>query len=148
MSRQNPGAFPLLDLLARQWRLPAPALSVGFDGSSRALVAPLADGRVALIVVEDSEPPESRIAVDETGRRTIAPRRGEPKPAIVLTARGEGPAKVAAAHGEGFVMAHGDGSLSRSGRGRLRDAGRARRRGDRARRIRGGAPDDRERERR
>jgi hypothetical protein len=111
LSRQNPGAFPLFDLLARQWRLPAPPVAAVFDAASRALAAPLADGRVALIGVEDAEPPESRIAVDEAGRRTIAPRRGEPRPAIVLPARGEGAARVAAMR-EGFVVARGD-ELSR-----------------------------------
>ena len=111
MSRQNPGAFPLFDLLARQWRLPSPPLAAMFDAASRTLAAPLADGRVALIATEDAEPPESRIAVDEAGRRTIAARRGEPRPAIVLPARGGAAVRVAAM-GEGFVIARGD-DLSR-----------------------------------
>jgi hypothetical protein len=112
VSAQNPGAFPLFDLLARQWRLPAQPVAAVYDAASSTLAAPLVDGRVALISVDDAEPAESRIVVDEAGRRTIAPRRREPRPAIVAPARGEGPACVAAAAGGGYVVARGDGGVS------------------------------------
>ena len=111
MSRQSPGGFPLFDLLARRWRLPSPALSIHFDAASQTLAAPLADGRIALIGAADSEPPEARIAVDEAGRRTITPRKGEPRPAIMLGAEG-GPATLVAA-GEGFVVSRAGGALAR-----------------------------------
>ncbi len=113
MSREKPGAYPLFDLLGRQWRLPAPAASVAFDRESRALAAALSDGRVALILTDDDEAPEQRIAADETGRRTISPRRGAPRPAIVLPAKGAGPALISAAARGGFVVAHGDGALEK-----------------------------------
>ena len=110
MSRQNPGGFPLFDLLARRWRLPAPATSALFDVASQTLAAPLTDGSIALIGVADAEPPEARIAVDEAGRRTITPRRGEPRAAILLAAEG-GPPKLAAS-GAGFVVSREGGGLA------------------------------------
>jgi hypothetical protein len=113
MSRVNPGAFPLLDLLGRRWRLPASATSAVLSRTGRALAAALADGRIALVATDDAEPPESRIAVDEFGRRTIAPRQGAPRPAIVLGAPGTGPALASAAAGGGFVVAWSDGALAR-----------------------------------
>ena len=113
MSHENPGAFSLFDLLGRRWRLPAPAVSAEFDAAGGALALALADGRVAVVATEDSEPPESRLAVDESGRRTITPRRGAPRPAIVLGAQGPRPAVVSAAAGGGFVVAHHDGALTR-----------------------------------
>lgn len=111
MNRRNPGEFPLFGLLARRWRLAAPAQSIQFDAASQTLAAALADGRVALIGAPDSEPPEARIAIDDAGRRTITPRKGEPRPAIMLAAEGEGPAKLAAA-GEGFVVSRPGGGLA------------------------------------
>jgi len=81
----------------------------------------LADGRTAVVATEDSDPAESRIAVDEAGRRTIAPRQSAPRPAIVLGAQGPGPALLSAAAGGGFVVAHRDGALSRlSAEGEMR----------------------------
>jgi hypothetical protein len=112
LSRESPGAFPLFDLLARRWRLPAPAAELCFNASASAVAATLADGRVALVDVADAEPPEKRIVVDDAGRRTIAPRRGEPRPAVVLAARGAGPARLAPGRGDNFLIARGDGSLA------------------------------------
>ncbi len=107
MSRESPGAFPLFDLLARQWRLPAPATGLYFNANSSAVAAALQDGRVALVAVADPEPPESRIAEDDAGRRTITARRAEPAPALVLAAHGDRPVRIAAGPGESFLIARG-----------------------------------------
>ena len=94
MSSHQPGGFALFDLLARRWRLPAPVTTLAFDAASSTLLGALADGRLALIGAADAEPPDARIAVDAAGRRTIAPRKSEPRPAIVI--EGTGVAKIAA----------------------------------------------------
>src|SRR5208337_4369666 len=94
MNRETPSALLLFELLARHWSVPAPAVGLVFNRSESRLAAPLADGSLALVDFADPEPPESRIATDDAGRRTIAPRRSEPRPATIVAACGTGPAEA------------------------------------------------------
>ena len=113
MNRESPSAFLLFELLARRWAVPAAALSLKFNGPQSRLAAPLADGSVALIDCADPEPPESRITADDSGRRTIAPRRSDPRAATIVAARGPGPAEACRGPGDGFLVAYRDASLWR-----------------------------------
>jgi hypothetical protein len=70
-------------------------------------------GSTALIDCADEEPPESRIAVDQAGRRTIAPRRSAPRPATIVRASGPGPAEAVCGPDDGFLLAWRDASLTR-----------------------------------
>ena len=102
MNRETPSALLMFELLARRWAAPAPALGLTFNASQSHVAAPLADGSIALVDCADAEPPESRIAVDASGRRTISPRRSEPRPATILAASGPGPAEVVCGPDDGF----------------------------------------------
>ena len=113
MNRETPGALLLFELIARRWAVPVAAKGLVFSLSQNRLAAPLADGRVALIDCADPEPPDGRIAVDSAGRRAIAPRRIEPRPAMIAGAAEGEPARVAPGAGDGFLVAMGDASLFR-----------------------------------
>ncbi len=104
----------MFELLARRWAAPASAVGLTFNASQSHVAAPLADGSIALVDCADAEPPESRIAVDASGRRTISPRRSEPRPATILAAYGPGPAEVVCGPDDGgFLIAWRDASLWR-----------------------------------
>ncbi len=103
----------MFELLARRWAAPTPVLGLTFNTSQSYVAAPLADGSIVLVNSSDAEPPESRIAVDPSGRRTISPRRSEPRPATILAASGPGPAEVVCGPDDGFLIAWRDASLWR-----------------------------------
>jgi sugar lactone lactonase YvrE len=84
-----------------------------FNASHSRLAAPLANGSIALVDCADAEPPESRMATDQAGRRTIAPRRSTPRPATIVPASGPGPAEVVCGPDDGFLIAWRDASLTR-----------------------------------
>jgi len=113
MNRETPSALLLFELLARHWSVPAPAVGLVFNRSESRLAAPLADGSLALVDCADPEPPESRIATDDAGRRTIAPRRSEPRPATIVAACGTGPAEAVCGPDDGFLIACRAASLTR-----------------------------------
>ena len=113
MNRETPSALLMFELFARRWVVPAPALGLTFNVSQSHVASPLADGSIALVACADAEPPESRIAVDAAGRRTIAPRRSGPRPATILPASGPGPAEVVCGPDDGFLIAWRDASLCR-----------------------------------
>ncbi len=103
----------MFELFARRWAVPAPAVGLMFNASQRQAAAPLGDGSIALVACADAEPPESRIAVDASGRRTIAPRRSGPRAASIVAASGPGPAQIVSGSDDGFLMAWRDASLWR-----------------------------------
>jgi len=113
VNRETPSALLLFELLARRWAVPAPAVGLTFNASQSRLVAPLGDGSLALIDCADPEPPERRIGVDEAGRRTIAPRRSEARPATIVPAAGPGPARAVRGADDEFLVAWHDASLAR-----------------------------------
>jgi hypothetical protein len=113
VNRETPSALLLFELIARRWTLPAPPRSLTFNASHSRLAAPLANGSIALVDCDDAEPPESRIATDQAGRRTIAPRRSAPRPATIVPASGPGPAEVVCGPDDGFLIAWRDASLTR-----------------------------------
>ncbi len=103
----------MFELFARRWAVPAPAVGLMFNASQTQAAAPLGDGSIALVACADAEPPESRIAVDASGRRTIAPRRSGPRAASIVAASGPGPAQIVSGSDDGFLMAWRDASLWR-----------------------------------
>ncbi len=103
----------MFELFARRWAVPAPAVGLMFNASQSQAAAPLGDGSIALVACADAEPPESRIAVDASGRRTIAPRRSAPRAASIVAASGPGPARIVSGSDDGFLMAWRDASLWR-----------------------------------
>ncbi len=103
----------MFELFARRWAVPAPALGLMFNASQSHAAAPLGDGSIALVVCADAEPPESRIAVDASGRRTIAPRRSAPRAASIVAASGPGPAQIVSGSDDEFLIAWRDASLWR-----------------------------------
>jgi hypothetical protein len=113
VNRETPSALLLFELIARRWTVPAPPRSVIFNASHSRLAAPLANGSIALVDCADAEPPESRMATDQAGRRTIAPRRSTPRPATIVPASGPGPAEVVCGPDDGFLIAWRDASLTR-----------------------------------
>jgi hypothetical protein len=113
VNRETPSALLLFELIARRWTVPAPPRSLTFNASQSRLAAPLADGSTALFDCADPEPPESRMATDQAGRRTIAPRRSPPRPATIVPASGPGPAQVVRGPDDGFLIAWRDASLTR-----------------------------------
>lgn len=112
MNRETPSALLLFELIARRWTVPAPARGLVFNAAQSRLIAPLADGSIALVDAADPEPPDSRIAEDEAGRKTIAPRRSSPRPATIVPAVGKGKAEAVRGSGDGFVVAWRDGGLA------------------------------------
>ena len=113
MNQESPSAFLLFELLARRWTVPSPAVGLAFNAPQSRLAAPLADGSIALVDCADREPPEGRIGADDSGRRTIAPRRSDPPPATVAAAQGPGAAAVCCEAGDGFLVAYRDAGLWR-----------------------------------
>ena len=103
----------MFELFARRWAIPSPAHGLIFNASQSRIAAPLADGSIALVECADAEPPESRIAVDASGRRTIAPRRSGPRPATIVAATGPGPADIVCGPDDEFLIAWRDASLCR-----------------------------------
>ena len=113
MNRETPSAFLLFELLARRWTTPAAVEAVSFNAAQSHVAAPLANGSIALVACADREAPEDRIATDDAGRKTIAPRKLNLPPATVAAARGPGPAKMRPDGGDGFLVGYRDGSLWR-----------------------------------
>lgn len=113
----------MFELFARRWAVPAPALGLMFNASQSQAAAPLGDGSIALVACADAEPPESRIAVDASGRRTIAPRRSAPRAASIVAASGPGPAQIVSGSDDEFLIAWNDAESVASRPGRDGDPG-------------------------
>ena len=80
-----PEAMSLFDLIARPWDLGSEVRQVLFNATGSAMLAVLADGRLAFLRTEDAEDPDKRMRMDvETGRTTIRPRE-MPLPAPVMS---------------------------------------------------------------
>ena len=82
-----PQAMTLFDLIARNWDLGCAVHAVQFNASGSALVAVLADGRLAFVSVKDAESPDSRVRIEaDTGRASIRPRSKPLPPPVVSDA--------------------------------------------------------------
>ncbi|AGT10905.1 hypothetical protein JCM7686_pAMI4p214 (plasmid) [Paracoccus aminophilus JCM 7686] len=108
------GQSALFDLLARSWSLDAPIRAVALDRQGKAAAFALADGRIALMALEDEESALSRMRVEaDSGRSTIRPR-GKPVAQPILTpALAEGAPLLAVSGLIGFIAASADGRLHR-----------------------------------
>lgn len=75
----------LFELLARQWRRPAPIAASSFNTDQTAVAFASTDGSLAIAAMADPEPPERRVRVStETGRATIRHRDQPVRPAVVV----------------------------------------------------------------
>ena len=105
---------PLFDLLARSWRLEAAVHSISMDNAGKTAGFALADGRIALIPLDDAESPLVRMRVEfDSGRSTIRPRE-KPVASPILTrpVAGSAPFLVPSAS-LGFIAAGCEGRLTR-----------------------------------
>ncbi len=108
------GQSALFDLLARSWTLEAPVASVALDGAAKAVAFALADGRVALVPLEDSESPVNRIRLElDSGRSTIRPREKPPAAPILTAPLTEGAPWLAPSGKLGVLAAGPDGRVHR-----------------------------------
>jgi len=95
----------LYEILAREWRCPAPVAALAFSGDGGAVAFALADGSVALAATADAEPPDRRIRVSaDIGRSTIRPRSEALPPLTLWPGAGEGRALIAPGSGPGFLL--------------------------------------------
>jgi hypothetical protein len=112
MNQHNVPETTLFDLLAREWRRPAPVRQLVFNTEGSLLAVLTADGNVALARLADNEPTESRITVAD-GQTTIHPRQGKPAP--LITTRIEGGRTLLPCQGEGFLVLTDSGGLLKIG---------------------------------
>lgn len=104
----------LFDLLARTWRLESPVASVALDSAGRTAAFAQADGRLALVPLEDPDSALGRMRVEaDSGRSTIRPRLRPVAPPVMTPALAEGAAMLAASGKIGFLVAARDGRLTR-----------------------------------
>lgn len=109
----------LYEILAREWRAPAPVAALAFAGDGGAVAFALADGAVAIAATADAEPPDRRIRVSaDIGRSTIRPRSEPLTPLTLWPGVGGGRPLVVPGAGAGFLLGAADGgvrALSASG---------------------------------
>ncbi|MGA0541500.1 WD40 repeat domain-containing protein [Neotabrizicola sp. VNH66] len=104
----------LFDLLARSWTLEAPVASVTLDTAGKAAGFALADGRLALVPLDDPDSPMQRIRLElDSGRSTIRQREKPVAPPVYTENLGGTAAMVAASGKIGFLAAAADGRVWR-----------------------------------
>lgn len=104
----------LFDLLARSWTLEAPVASIAMDRAGKTAAFALADGRVALALLEEAESPISRLRIEgDTGRAAIRPRKNPPAHPRLTAPLAEGPLRLVPSAKLGFIAASPAGDLIR-----------------------------------
>lgn len=105
---------PLFDLLGRSWPLGAPVASVAMDRAGRCAVFALADGRLAVVPLDDPESPVARLRVEaDTGRDTIRPRQKPPAPPVLTGPLSDTAPMIAPSAGFGVFALTQAGTLNR-----------------------------------
>ncbi|PTX49381.1 anaphase-promoting complex subunit 4 [Gemmobacter caeni] len=105
---------PLFDLLARSWTLEAAITDVALDRAGKAAGFALADGRVALMPLDDPESPLARMRVEaDSGRSTIRPREKPVAQPILTPELATGAPLLAPSNMIGLVAAGRDGRIHR-----------------------------------
>lgn len=104
----------LFDVLARSWQLDAPVSSIVLDRAGKTASFALADGRVALMPLDDADSPLKRMRVEaDSGRSTIRPREKPVSAPILTEPLAEGVALLVPSGSLGFVAASCDGRINR-----------------------------------
>lgn len=105
---------PLFDLLARSWTLEAAITDVALDRAGKAAGFALADGRVALMPLDDPESPLARMRVEaDSGRSTIRPRERPVAQPILTPELATGAPMLVPSNMIGLVAAGRDGRIHR-----------------------------------
>jgi hypothetical protein len=105
---------PLFDLLARSWTLEAAITDVALDRAGKAAGFALADGRVALMPLDDPESPLARMRVEaDSGRSTIRPREKPVAQPILTPELATRAPLLAPSNMIGLVAAGRDGRIHR-----------------------------------
>lgn len=104
----------LYDLLARSYALEAPVGQVCFDPAGKACAFALADGRVALLPLDETDSPLKRVRLEfDSGRSLIRPREQPAAPPILTQALVEGMPLLAPSSLAGFLVTGPCGRLTR-----------------------------------
>ncbi len=104
----------LFDVLARSWQLDAPVADVVMDRAGKCAGFALADGRVALVPLDDPESALKRMRVEADSGRSIIRPREKPVAAPILTdPLAEGAPLLVASGSLGLIAASRDGRIHR-----------------------------------
>lgn len=104
----------LFDVLARSWQLDAPVSSIALDRAGKTAGFALADGRIALMPLEDPDSALKRMRIEaDSGRSTIRPREKPVAAPILTDPLAEGAAFLVPSGVLGFVAGSRDGRLNR-----------------------------------
>jgi len=113
MNMKTTEDLTLFGLLARSWQMDAAVCDIALDAGGGAVAFALADGSIALAILEDSEPASKRIRVSvEHGGVSIQPRTETLPPLTHVNALDGVPAAVAAHVDRGFVFVDASGALT------------------------------------
>ncbi|RUX23073.1 WD40 repeat domain-containing protein [Mesorhizobium sp. M7A.F.Ca.US.011.01.1.1] len=112
MNQQTMQNLTLFDLLARSWRRPSGIADLRFSTDGSAVAFTCVDGTIAIAMVADHEPPETRIRVsNDLGQTTIRPREKPPVPLIATAAFGDGDVPITAYAHSGFLVGAASGEV-------------------------------------
>ena len=125
MNQHNIRNLKLFDLLARSWVLPSAVEALQFSADSSVAAFACANGAIALAVLSDPEPPESRVRVSaDLGKMTIRPREKPPAPLAMTERLGDGAPLIATSGKSEFFAGGPDGRImSVSATGEVGNAG-------------------------
>jgi len=113
MNQQDRRSLSLYDLIARNWTLDSAIETGVFNNENTCVCFALQEGKLALISLEDAEPPHSRIRVEgDTGRSTISPREKPIGGAHITDPVSVTACKIAPFGTADFIVGCDDGTLN------------------------------------